>query len=152
MGLITEWAFHIHLLMAISWIGGSVFMFVLGISLRDKEAQKSVYPYVGPIFGWFEVASLIILLTTGFILGFKYNLFELLLHPNSTAISDALMKKAILVAILTVATIVHFIIAYKTNGKERTPLEHLFSRGSSMLIFILNLFVMHYAIILRDIL
>jgi len=152
MGLITEWAFHIHLLMAISWIGGSVFMFVLGVSLRDKEAQKSVYPYVGPIFGWFEVASLIILLTTGFILGFKYNLFELLLHPNSTTISDALMKKAILVAILTVATVVHFVIAYKTNGKERTKLQNLFSRASSMLIFILNLFVMHYAIILRDIL
>jgi len=152
MSLITEWAFHIHLLMAISWIGGSVFMFVLGVSLRDKEAQKSVYPYVGPIFGWFEVASLIILLTTGFILGFKYNLFELLLHPNSTEISDALMKKAILVAILTVATIVHFVIAYKTNGKERTKLQNLFSRASSMLIFILNLFVMHYAIILRDIL
>jgi uncharacterized membrane protein len=34
---ITEWAFHIHLLMAISWIGGSVFMFVLGITLRVGE-------------------------------------------------------------------------------------------------------------------
>ena len=149
---ITEWSFHLHLLMAISWIGGSVFMFVLGISLRDKRAQQEVYPHVGPIFGWFEVASLVILLTTGLILGVRYNLFDILLHPNGTEISDALLKKTLLVAALTAATVVHFVIAYKTNGKERTKWQHFFSRSSSMLIFILNLFVMHYAIILRNIL
>ena len=44
------WVFHLHLIAAISWIGGSVFMFALGISLRDKDAQKQVYPHVGPIF------------------------------------------------------------------------------------------------------
>jgi len=53
---------------------------------------------------------------------------------------------------LTVATIIHFVIAYKTNGKERTKVEQILSRFSSMLIFFLNLFVMHYAIVLRDIL
>ena len=148
----TQWALHIHLLMAISWIGGSVFMFVLGITLRDKEAQKSVYPHVGPIFGWFEVVSLIILLSTGFILGVKFNLFELLLHPNGSKISHALLMKVILVSILSIATIIHFIIAYKTNGKERTKWQQIFSRGSSMLIFFLNLFVLHYAIVLRNIL
>ncbi|ADV46484.1 hypothetical protein [Nitratifractor salsuginis] len=152
MNWLTEWAFHLHLLMAISWIGGSVFMFILGVTLRDKKAQQSVYPYVGPIFGWFEVGSLIILLATGFILGYQYHLFSLLLHPNGSEVSQALVKKAILVAILTVATVVHFVIAYRTNGKERTKWQHFFSRGSSMLIFFLNLFVMHYAIVLRDIL
>ncbi len=149
---ITEWAFHIHLLMAISWIGGSVFMFVLGITLRDKKAQQEVYPHVGPIFGWFEVGALVALLTTGFILGFKYHLFELLLHPNGTEISHALLMKAIMVAIRTVATVIHFVVAYRTNGKERTRTEQLLSRSSSMLIFILNLFVMHYAIVMRTIL
>jgi len=152
MGFLTEWMFHIHLIMAISWIGGSVFMFVLGVTLRDKKAQQEVYPHVGPIFGWFEVFALISLLISGIVLGGYYNLFDLLIHPNSSEISDALIKKVILVAILTVATIVHFIIAYKTNGKERTKLENMLSRGSSMLIFFLNLFVMHYAIILRNIL
>ena len=152
MDFIKESMFHIHLIMAISWIGGSVFMFVLGITLRDKKAQKEVYPHVGPIFGWFEVAALIALLTSGFYLGNNYNLLELLLHPNGSAISDAVMKKAILVAILTVATIVHFYIAYKTNGKERSTVENILSRGSSLIIFFLNLFVMHFAIVLRDIL
>ena len=152
MQITKEVMFHIHMIMAISWIGGSVFMFVLGISLRNKKAQQEVYPHVGPIFGWFELFSLVALLISGFYLGAFYNLFEILLHPNGTKISDAIVKKAILVAILTVATIIHFVIAYKTNGKERTPLQNFLSRGSSMLIFFLNLFVMHYAIILRDIL
>jgi putative copper export protein len=152
MSFLNEWMFHIHLIMAISWIGGSVFMFVLGITLRDKKAQQEVYPHVGPIFGWFELFALISLLVSGFFLGGYYNLFDLLLHPNSTPISDALLKKVILVSILTVATVVHFVIAYKTNGKERTKMQNMLSRGSSMLIFFLNLFVMHYAIILRDIL
>ncbi len=152
MGILKEAMFHIHLIMAISWIGGSVFMFVLGITLRDKKAQQEVYPHVGPIFGWFEVVALIALLISGFYLGAYYDLFKVLLHPNGTAISDAIVKKAILVAILTAATTVHFVIAYKTNGKERTRVQNILSRSSSMLIFFLNLFVMHYAIVLRDIL
>ena len=150
MSFIKESMFHIHLIMAISWIGGSVFMFILGVSLRDKKAQQEVYPHIGPIFGWFEVVALIALLISGFYLGEYYKLFELLIHPNGTLISHTIMIKAILVLILTIATIIHFIIAYKTNGMERTKLQNLLSRGSSMLIFFLNLFVMHYAIILRD--
>ncbi len=149
---ITQWAFHIHLIMAISWIGGSVFMFVLGITLRDKDAQQQVYPHVGPIFGWFEVVALIALLLTGYIMGINYNLFSVLFQDGSTPISHALRMKVILVSVLTIATVIHFVIAYKTNGKERTKVEQILSRGSSMLIFFLNLFVMHYAIVLRDIL
>ena len=127
-------------------------MFILGVTLRDKKAQKEVYPHVGPIFGWFEVIALIALLITGFYLGAYYNLFEVIIHPNGSDISDAVIKKAALVTILTLATILHFIIAYRTNGKDRTKLENFFSRGSSMLIFFINLFVMHYAIVLRNIL
>ena len=147
-----NWVFHIHLIAAISWIGGSVFMFALGISLRDKKAQKEVYPHVGPIFGWFEVGALVVLLLTGTLLGMDYSLFEMIFYDSSIPISDAVSKKVTLVLILTVVTIVHFVIAYRTNNKERTKLEHMVSRASSMLIFFLNLFVMHYAIVLRDIL
>ena len=150
--VVTEWAFHIHLIMAISWIGGSVFMFILGVSLRDKKAQQEVYPHVGPIFGWFEVVALISLLSSGAVLGMKYSLFPLLFNDNGTLISHALNMKLTLVIILTIATVVHFVIAYRTNGKQRTRTEQILSRGSSMLILLLNLFVMHYAIVLRNIL
>ena len=147
-----SWVFHLHLIAAISWIGGSVFMFALGISLRDKKAQKEVYPHVGPIFGWFEVGALVVLLLTGTLLGMDYSLFEMIFYDSSIPVSDAVSKKVTLVLILTVVTIVHFVIAYRTNNKERSKLEHMISRASSMLIFFLNLFVMHYAIVLRDIL
>jgi uncharacterized membrane protein len=147
-----SWVFHLHLIAAISWIGGSVFMFALGISLRDKAAQKQVYPHVGPIFGWFEVGALLILLFTGILLGMDYSLFEMIFYDSSVPISDAVSKKVTLVVILTIVTIIHFVIAYRTNNKERTKLEHMVSRASSMLIFFLNLFVMHYAIVLRNIL
>ena len=150
--MMEGWVFHLHLISAISWIGGSVFMFALGISLRDKKAQKEVYPHVGPIFGWFEVGALIVLLLTGTLLGMDYSLFEMLFYDSSLPISDAVSKKATLVALLSMVTIIHFVIAYRTNNKERTKLEHMISRASSMLIFFLNLFVMHYAIVLRDIL
>jgi len=150
--ILNKWAFHIHLLMAISWIGGSIFMFILGVTLRDKKAQDEVYPHIGPIFGWFELIALIILLISGYIMGINYNLFELMFSNNSSKISEALKMKVFIVAILTVATVIHFVVAYKTNGKKRTKMEQILSRSSSMLIFILNLFVLHYAIILRNIL
>ena len=147
-----NWVFHIHLIAAISWIGGSVFMFVLGVTLRDKKVQQAVYPHVGPIFGWFELAALVILLMTGFVLGHNYSLLPLLFSDDFDSLSYALKMKAFLVLILTIATVVHFIIAYRTNGIERTRIQNLMSRGSSMLIFLLNLFVMHYGIVIRNIL
>lgn len=148
----TDIIFHIHLIAAISWIGGSVFMFMLGISMRDKKDQQKVYPIVGPIFGWFEVGALLILLVTGFKLGLDYGLYSMMFHDMAIPVSNAVSKKVALISILTVVTIVHFIIAYRSNDRERSKLEHMLSRASSMLIFLLNLFVMHYAIVLRDIL
>ena len=148
----THWVFHIHLIAAISWIGGSVFMFVLGVTLRDKKVQKAVYPHVGPIFGWFEVGALVILLMTGLMLGSNYSLFPLLFSGDTSSLTVALKWKAFFVLVLTIVTIIHFVIAYRTNDRERTRRENLVSRGSSMLIFFLNLFVMHYGIMLRNIL
>ena len=148
----THWVFHIHLIAAVSWIGGSVFMFVLGVTLRDKKVQKAVYPHVGPIFGWFEVGALVILLLTGLMLGSNYSLFPLLFSGDTSGLTTALKWKAFLVLVLTIVTIIHFVVAYRTNDRERTRRENLISRGSSMLIFFLNLFVMHYGIMLRNIL
>ncbi len=127
-------------------------MFVLGVSLMDKEKQRRVYPIVGPIFGWFELITLIILLATGVILGINFHLFHMMFYDMSVPVSNAVTKKVLIVAILTVVTAIHFIVAYRTNDRDRTATEQMLSRASSMLIFILNLFVMHYAIVLRGIL
>jgi len=143
---------HIHLVAAIAWIGGSIFMFVLGISLRDKQKQKQVYPHIGPIFGYFEIVSLLILLLTGVIMITNDGLLSQLFTNNHSLIIDTLRKKLWIVLLIIIATLIHFIIAFKTNNTERTKLQNIISRGSSLLIFFLNLFVLHYAIIIRSIL
>ncbi len=147
------WTFHIHLIAAISWIGGSVFMFILGVSLRDKDDQKAVYPRVGPIFGYFEIVSLLILVSTGIFMIVENGLISILFDNSMDShVIESLRKKLILVSIIILVTITHTYIAFKTNNRERTHLEHLISRASSMAIFIINLFVMHYAIVIRSIL
>ena len=147
------WEIHLHLIAALSWIGGSVFMFVLGISLKDKEDQKAVYPRIGPIFGYFEIAALVVLLITGTLMiidnGLIYILFD---ESVNNVVTSALREKLVIVGVMTIITIIHTTIAFKTNGKERTKLETIISRGSSMGIFILNFLVLHYAIVIRDIL
>jgi uncharacterized membrane protein len=147
------WEIHFHLIAALSWIGGSVFMFVLGISLKEKEDQQAVYPRIGPIFGYFEIGALVVLLITGTLMIIDNGLIYILFDKSvDDIVTSALREKLIIVAIMTIITIVHTVIAFKTNGKERTKLEMIISRASSMGIFILNFLVLHYAIIIRDIL
>ncbi len=142
---------HFHLFAAIAWIGGSIFMFVLGVTLTDKQKQKEVYPHVGPIFGYFELVSLLVLLLTGLTMISTDGLLDLLFSDDTSTVVELLRKKLLLVASLVLATIVHFYVAYRTNNKERTPLENFISRGSSLFIFFVNLFVLHYAIMIRSI-
>ena len=147
------WEIHFHLIAALSWIGGSVFMFVLGVSLKGKENQDAVYPRIGPIFGYFEIGALVILLITGTLMIIDNGLIYMLFDKNSNNIAlQALREKLIIVAIMTVITTIHTIIAFRTNGKKRTKFETILSRASSIGIFILNFIVLHYAIILRDVL
>lgn len=147
------WEIHLHLIAAVSWIGGSVFMFVLGISLRNRADQQAVYPKVGPIFGYFEIVALIMLIITGVMMIIDNGLIYLLLDETiENRAVETLRDKLIIVTIMTVITMIHTVVAFKTNGKERTKVEMLVSRGSSMGIFVLNFVVLHYAIVLRDIL
>ena len=142
---------HFHLLAAIAWIGGSVFMFVLGITLRDKKKQQEVYPHVGPIFGYFELVSLFVLVISGTLMIQSDGLWDMLWSGDTSEVTQLLKMKLWLVLSLIIATIVHFYIAYKTNNKERTKLQNIISRASSLFIFFVNLFVMHYAIMIRSI-
>jgi len=144
---------HLHLIAAVSWIGGSVFMFVLGVSLKNKEDQQAVYPRIGPIFGYFEIGALVVLLITGTLMIINNGLIYILFDDSvNNVVTSALREKLIIVGVMTVITVIHTVIAFKTNGKERTKLETIVSRASSMGIFILNFLVLHYAIVIRDIL
>lgn len=141
---------YIHILAATVWIGGSVFLFALGVFLRDKEAQKRVYFYVGPIYGYVESVWLSILIITGLWMFYHFDLDYVIFSDKAKELALILQYKLFLVVLITIATIVHMYIAFKTNGKERTPLQKLLSRASSMAIFLLNLIILWYAIELRN--
>ena len=146
------WAIHLHLVAAIAWIGGAFFMFVLGVSLRQKEDQDAVYPRIGPIYGYFETGALIILLYTGYTMINNNGLLDILFSNVTNEVIDALRIKLQLVAVIFVLTVIHMSVSMMTLYKKKTPLQRLFSKGSSMGIFLLNLIVLHYAMVLRDIL
>lgn len=146
------WAIHMHLIAAIAWIGGAFFMFVLGVSLRRKEDQEAVYPRIGPIYGYYETMSLIILVITGVIMITNNGLIHLLFSNITNEVLEALRIKLSLVAVITIMTIVHMWISFKTLNTTKSPMQRFLSKASSMGIFILNLVILHYAMVLRDIL
>jgi len=146
-----NWILYTHLIAAMAWIGGSIFMFALGILLKDKEKQHAIYPIVGPIFGYFEIASLIVLLLSGTWIAYDAGLLSSLIEGNHSKIVDLLRIKLWIVLVIVIASLLHFYIALKTNTTQRSKLENLISRGSSLLIFFLNLVVVYYAILIRSI-
>jgi len=146
------WALHFHLIAAIAWIGGGFLMFILGITLRNKDDQDAVYPRIGPIYGYYETGALIILLLTGITMIYNNGLLTILFSNINNDVIDALRTKLSVVAVIVILTIVHMTVSMMTLHKVKTPTQRLLSKGSSMGIFLLNLVVLHYAMVLRDIL
>lgn len=146
------WAIHLHIVAAIAWIGGAFFMFLLGVSLRKKEEQDAVYPVIGPIYGYFETAALIILLFTGYTMISNNGLINILFSNITNEAIDSLRIKLYMVAVIVILTVIHMTISMMTLHKVKTPFQRFLSKGSSMGIFLLNLVVLHYAMVLRDIL
>ena len=142
---------YIHILSATAWIGGSLFLFALGILLRDKDAQKEVYNRIGPIYGIFESFFLISLLTTGTTMFMHFNLQEIV-YTQDTPLAHAMKTKLYIVVLITFATLVHLYISLKMHKKERTLKQKIISRSSSLAIFILNLVILWFAMSLRTIL
>ena len=150
--IFTDLVLYIHILAATVWVGGSIFLFFLGIFLRDKEAQKQVYLHIGPLYGYLESVWLVILIATGLHLFYSFSLDTILVTQNPKELAYYLIVKLILVVLITLATIVHMYIAFKTHGKERTKLQLFFSRSSSMAIFLFNLLILWYAMQIRSLL
>jgi uncharacterized membrane protein len=146
------WALHLHLVAAIAWIGGGFLMFMLGITLRKKEDQDAVYPRIGPIYGYYETGALVILVISGTSMIYYNGLLDILFSNVSNEVVDALRTKLYVVAMIIMLTIIHMTVSMMTIDKIKTPIQKLLSKGSSMGIFLLNLVVLHYAMVLRDIL
>lgn len=148
-----EVVLYIHILAATAWIGGALLLFLLGIFIKDIEAQEQTYEHLGPFYGYFESFWLIVLLLTGGTLFNSFNLIDVLtLDINESRLGYLMAHKLVYVGTITFLTVVHMSIALKTHKKERSKLQKIVSRGSSLMIFFLNLGVLWFAIQLRHIL
>ena len=142
---------YIHILAATAWIGGALLLFLLGIFIKDIEAQKQTYEHLGPFYGYFEIFWLCVLLITGFILFFTFNLGSTLtLDIDESRIGYMMTHKLLYVGVITFLTIVHMSIALMKHKKGSVPMiQKIVSRASSLLIFFLNLGILWFAIQLR---
>ncbi len=138
-----------HILAASAWIGGSILLFGMGLYFRDKDAQSTVYYYIGPFYGYFELVVLTILLITGGYFIYALSIGEILYHPQM-ALAKYFYIKITLVVLITISTIIHMYISLKAHGRDRTLKEKLVSRATSLAIFILNLGILWYAIKIRS--
>lgn len=145
------WILYLHILAACAWIGGSIVLFGLGLFIKEKATQNAVYGAIGPFYGYFETVWLVILITTGIILANHYSLFGLIGNSDSE-LARLITFKIALVALLSVATIVHLFIAFATHTKNRTLSQMLLSRGSSLAIFLFNLIILWVAMNIRTLL
>ncbi len=146
-----EIVLYIHMASAAAWIGGSMLLFVLGITLRDKEAQKMVYFYIGPLYGYFESIVLAILLITGSFL-YVSNGFHDNPEKFSYELGFLMHIKVVLVILITIATVAHMKVSLEANGREKTFKEKIIARGTSMGIFLLNFAILWLAMQIREIL
>ena len=144
---------YIHILAATAWIGGALLLFLLGIFLKDKQAQVQTYEYLGPLYGYFETFWLLVLWITGGVMFVHFDLVDVLtLDIEQSRLGYMMSHKLFYVAGITILTIVHMIIALKTHKQERSILQKIVSRGSSLMIFFLNLGILWFAMQLRQIL
>ncbi len=144
---------YIHILSATAWIGGAILLFLLGVFLKGEQAQAQTYEYLGPLYGYFETFWLILLWISGGIMFYHFGLDEkLTLDIEDSRVGYMMTHKLLYVISITVLTVLHMFIAFKTHKKERSILQTMLSRGSSLMIFLLNLGILWFAIQLRQIL
>ncbi len=139
---------YLHILFACAWIGGSLFLMGIGLFFRSQETILGVYRVIGPFYGWYEAAMLVGLLVSGSYLFIASDLSSLL--ATSTHLGELLRWKIVLACLLTVITVIHFVIALRTHNKQRTTVQNLISRGSSLMIVVVNFVILGVAIALRS--
>ena len=148
---VTDIILYVHILAASAWIGGSILLFGIGVYFKDKETQNAIYTHIGPFYGYFELIFLTLLILSGGYLFYVNALFQILADP-SQEIAQLLYIKIAMVVVIIISTAIHMVISLKSHGRERTLKEKLISRATSMSIFLLNLGILWYAILIRNIL
>lgn len=138
------WILYVHILSACAWVGGSIMLFGLGIFIKDKSEQDSIYGIIRPFYGYFETIWLLVLIVTGLLLGQHYDLLTSI-GKRGNVLDDYITIKIVLVSLLSFMTLIHLYIAFSTHKKTRSLYQMLLSRGASLSIFILNLAILWVA-------
>lgn len=138
----------IHVISATAWVGGGLLLFGMGIYFKDPKVQNLIYSHIGPFYGYFQLIWITLLIITGLLLLNQHNLYSIILNKEfvNTQFGILLYKKLLIVLLVVIATVIHMYVSLKANGRQRTNKEKIISRTSSLLIFLLNFFIIWYAI------
>lgn len=147
--MIMDSVLFLHLLSASGYIGGYLVVVSLVFVLHN-DYKRTLYKKIGVFFNYFESFALLMLWITGLIL-YNYFGFDKITNLNEPIDLSQSMKMKILLAILVSAlSLSHILIAFKTLFKPISKAKYLALQVTSIFIFILNLFILGYAISLRD--
>ena len=145
--MLTNIILFVHIISAATWVGGGLLLFGMGIYFRDPKVQSVIYSHIGPFYGYFQLIWITTLVITGLLLLNQHDLFSQLFTEEfkESQFGILLYRKLSIVFMVICATALHMYISLKAHGRERTPLEKMISRGSSLFIFLFNFSIIWYA-------
>ena len=145
--MITNILLFIHIISAATWVGGGLLLFGMGIYFKDPKVQHTIYSHIGPFYGYFQLIWITLLIITGALLLNQHDLYSIFLSDDfaNSRFGELLYRKLSIVFLVVLATALHMYISLKAHGRERTKLEKMISRGSSMFIFLFNFSIIWYA-------
>lgn len=145
--MLTNIILYIHIIAAATWVGGGLLLFGMGIYFKDPKVQNTIYSHIGPFYGYFQLIWITTLIITGALLLNQHDIYTMIGTDTfeQSRFAELLYRKLMIVALVVIATAVHMYISLKAHGRERTKLEKIISRGSSMIIFIFNFSIIWYA-------
>ena len=145
--MITNILLFIHIISAATWVGGGLLLFGMGIYFKDPKVQHTIYSHIGPFYGYFQLIWITLLIITGALLLNQHDLYSVFLSNDfaNSRFGELLYRKLSIVFLVVLATALHMYISLKAHGRERTKVEKMISRGSSMFIFLFNFSIIWYA-------
>lgn len=145
--MITNLILFIHIISAATWVGGGLLLFGMGIYFKDPKVQNVIYSHIGPFYGYFQLIWITLLVITGLLLLNQHDLYSQILTDEfrQSRFGELLYRKLSIVFLVVCATALHMYMSLKAHGRERTKIEKMISRLSSMFIFLFNFSIVWYA-------